>query len=300
MTTKVFLGGISPDTTSESIRDHFEKYGPVTDTVAMMKDGKPRGFGFVTFESVESVDAMFSDGEQNLDGRVIECKVATREGTMGDPAARNAGGYGGGYNGKGGGGGKGKDSYGGGGTPYYQFDSYGSDSKGGGGKGGKGGGGFKGGGGKGGGGGKDVGRTNKIFVGGLSSTTTNDMLADYFGVFGSLVDHVVMVDKATGKPKGFGFVQYEDPESVDAVLADYANHQIDGKWIEVKRAQPAEALSSPSGGGKFGGGGFYGGGPPPSSYASYGVVNPYNSYGPATTKGGGGYGKSRPQPYGKY
>merc|ERR1719181_2377877 len=52
------------------------------------------------------------------------------------------------------------------------------------------------------------------------------------------------MDKLTGKPRGFGFVVFENTVHVDKVMQDYNNHRIDGKWVEVKRATPQEQASS--------------------------------------------------------
>lgn len=85
----------------------------------------------------------------------------------------------------------------------------------------------------------------KIFVGGLTPSTTLEMLTRYFSKYGSIVDSVVMMDKLTGKPRGFGFVVFEHSSFVEEVMNDYKDHRVDGKWVEVKRAtrqeQPAPA-----------------------------------------------------------
>eukprot|EP00930_Biecheleria_cincta_P104878 TRINITY_DN9733_c0_g1_i1.p1 TRINITY_DN9733_c0_g1~~TRINITY_DN9733_c0_g1_i1.p1 ORF type:complete len:778 (+),score=147.20 TRINITY_DN9733_c0_g1_i1:96-2336(+) len=82
----------------------------------------------------------------------------------------------------------------------------------------------------------------KVFVGGLTPATTLDQFMSYFSQYGRITDAVVMADKLTGKPRGFGFVVFEYMDNVDAVIRDYAKHRIDGKWVEVKRASP-EALN---------------------------------------------------------
>merc|ERR1712100_273152 len=56
---------------------------------------------------------------------------------------------------------------------------------------------------------------HKVFVGGLATECSDEEFVEYFAQFGNLVDHIVMRDKATGKPRGFGFVQYDDPAAVD-------------------------------------------------------------------------------------
>jgi len=84
-------------------------------------------------------------------------------------------------------------------------------------------------------GGKAAGSGNKLFVGGLGECSDEELVA-YFSQFGTLVDHVVMKDKANGRPRGFGFVTYDDPAALDTIMSMYSEHQIGGKWIEVKRA----------------------------------------------------------------
>jgi len=83
----------------------------------------------------------------------------------------------------------------------------------------------------------------KIFVGGLTQGTTLEMLTTYFSQYGPITDAVVMSDKITGKPRGFGFCVFETVAVVDAVLDDYLKHRIDGKWVDVKRATPQPAPS---------------------------------------------------------
>lgn len=80
----------------------------------------------------------------------------------------------------------------------------------------------------------------KVFIGGLSAESSEGDLLRYFQRYGRIVDLVVMQDKATGKPRGFGFVQYDDPRSVDDIMRAYDTHQINGKWVEVKRATPED------------------------------------------------------------
>jgi RNA-binding protein Musashi len=79
----------------------------------------------------------------------------------------------------------------------------------------------------------------KIFVGGLSSEVTEKEFGDYFSKFGNVKDAVVMVDRNTGSSRGFGFITFEKEETVDKVLN--AEHEIKGKYVEIKRAEPREA-----------------------------------------------------------
>ncbi|EMR66014.1 putative nuclear polyadenylated rna-binding protein [Eutypa lata UCREL1] len=79
-------------------------------------------------------------------------------------------------------------------------------------------------------------KTSKIFVGGVSQETTEQEFKDYFAQFGRVVDATLMMDKDTGRPRGFGFVTFESEAGVDACLSTHL--EIHGKPIEVKKAQP--------------------------------------------------------------
>ncbi|XP_049412248.1 uncharacterized protein LOC125875189 isoform X2 [Solanum stenotomum] len=72
----------------------------------------------------------------------------------------------------------------------------------------------------------------KLFVGGISWMTTKESLREYFSKFGQVADSVVMYQKISGMPLGFGFVTYADPEIADKVLKE--DHTIDGKKVDVK------------------------------------------------------------------
>ncbi|KAF2478221.1 RNA-binding domain-containing protein [Lindgomyces ingoldianus] len=102
-------------------------------------------------------------------------------------------------------------------------------------------------------------RTSKIFVGGVSQEATEEDFKNFFKQFGRVVDATLMMDKDTGRPRGFGFVTFDGDAAVDATLQGPL--QILGKPIEVKRAQPRgnmrdgeeEKKFGGRGGGKFGG-----------------------------------------------
>ncbi|XP_073291723.1 uncharacterized protein [Primulina huaijiensis] len=76
----------------------------------------------------------------------------------------------------------------------------------------------------------------KIFIGGLSRETTLDTFVKYFGKYGEITDSVIMKDRFTGRPRGFGFITYADPAVVDTVIAE--THIINGKQVEIKRTIP--------------------------------------------------------------
>ncbi|KAG6027335.1 hypothetical protein E4U41_000961, partial [Claviceps citrina] len=79
-------------------------------------------------------------------------------------------------------------------------------------------------------------KTSKIFVGGVSQETTDQEFRDYFAQFGRVVDATLMMDKDTGRPRGFGFVTFESEAGVEACID--VPLEIHGKPVEVKRAQP--------------------------------------------------------------
>ncbi|KAJ0751366.1 putative RNA recognition motif domain, nucleotide-binding alpha-beta plait domain superfamily [Helianthus annuus] len=90
-----------------------------------------------------------------------------------------------------------------------------------------------------------VGRTKKIFVGGLPSTITENDFKSYFDQFGTITDVVVMYDHNTQRPRGFGFITYDSEEAVDRVLYK-TFHELNGKMVEVKRAVPKEMSPGPN------------------------------------------------------
>lgn len=79
-------------------------------------------------------------------------------------------------------------------------------------------------------------RTSKIFVGGVSQDANEQDFKEYFTQFGRVVDATLMIDKDTGRPRGFGFVTFDSEAAVEATLQ--GDLQILGKPIEVKKAQP--------------------------------------------------------------
>ncbi|EPS72088.1 g-strand specific single-stranded telomere-binding protein 1 [Genlisea aurea] len=76
----------------------------------------------------------------------------------------------------------------------------------------------------------------KIFIGGLAKDTSLDTFVKYFGKYGEITDSVIMKDRQTGRPRGFGFITYAEPAVVDVVIAE--THIINGKQVEIKRTIP--------------------------------------------------------------
>ncbi|KAF8399769.1 hypothetical protein HHK36_015639 [Tetracentron sinense] len=82
----------------------------------------------------------------------------------------------------------------------------------------------------------------KIFIGGLARETTPAQFTKHFGKYGEITDSVIMKDRKSGQPRGFGFVTYGDPSVVDKVIQD--THIINGKQVEIKRTIPKGTIGS--------------------------------------------------------
>ncbi|KAJ3838112.1 hnRNP A1-gamma isoform [Lentinula raphanica] len=79
-------------------------------------------------------------------------------------------------------------------------------------------------------------RNTRFFVGGLAPTTTSESMKEFFTTYGKVVDATVMLDRETGRSKGFGFVTFEDANNAEQLIGK--NIVLDEKQIEVKMAQP--------------------------------------------------------------
>jgi len=163
LNSKLFIGGLSWDTTDEGLRNYFSEFGKVEDcTILRDADGRSRGFAFLTFEDPSSVNAVMVR-DHVLDGKTIDPKRAI-------PREEHL-------------------------------------------------------------------RNTRYFVGGLSHATTSDSMRAFFSAYGKVVDCTVMVDRETGRSKGFGFVTFEDASNTDQLIGS-AGLILDDKPIEVKVAQP--------------------------------------------------------------
>ena len=78
----------------------------------------------------------------------------------------------------------------------------------------------------------------KMFIGGLNWDTSEQRLREYFSQYGEIIDLTIMRDGNTGRSRGFGFLTFLDPRSVDDALQ--SQHVLDGKVIDPKRAIPKE------------------------------------------------------------
>ena len=94
--------------------------------------------------------------------------------------------------------------------------------------------------------------STRLFVGNLSFNTTQNQLQDLFAVHGTVVEVDVIMDKFSGRPRGFGFVTMETKEAATAAIQALNGKEIDGRALTVNEARPREERPRPSGG--YGGG----------------------------------------------
>ncbi|MDO8497284.1 MAG: RNA-binding protein [bacterium] len=88
---------------------------------------------------------------------------------------------------------------------------------------------------------------NKLFVGSLPWSITNDTLRDLFAEFGEITEAIVITDRDTGRSKGFGFVTFTNEEDTKKALVMHGK-DIEGRPIVVNVARPREARDNRGGG----------------------------------------------------
>jgi cold-inducible RNA-binding protein len=88
---------------------------------------------------------------------------------------------------------------------------------------------------------------SKLFVGNLSFNTTENDLQDTFAAHGTVVEANLMMDRTTGRPRGFGFVTMSSDEEAQTAMAALNGKSIDGRALTVNVARPRE--ERPAGGG---------------------------------------------------
>lgn len=116
--------------------------------------------------------------------------------------------------------------------------------------------------------------SSKLFVGNLSYSTGEAELRRAFEPIGALRSVAIITDRMTGRPRGFGFVEFERTDDAERAISSLDGQQVDGRTISVTVARERERSGGP------GGGGYRGSSPPRAP--SYGAdAAPYN--------GGGGY-----------
>lgn len=218
---KLFIGGLQASTSEKTVTTYFEKYGEIE----LVSNKNQRGFVFVTFKQPACAEAVLLQHKHIIDGKLVEVKKALQKDENYVPGASY---HNNGYN---------SPSYYRPGPmypqqvplPYYNpypyypspvptyaipkapeeldeltVTSFPQDA-------------------------------NKLFVGGLHPKTTQEDLKEYFSSFGTVDDVTIMIDNATQKPRGFGFITFTS-ENVAKMCLEQTQHTILGKSVDVKTA----------------------------------------------------------------
>ncbi len=94
----------------------------------------------------------------------------------------------------------------------------------------------------------------KLYVGNLSFSVNDEELQQAFSSFGNVISARIVIDKMSGRSKGFGFVEFEDDAGADSAISKMDGQEIGGRPVRVSEAKPQEDRPRREGGG-FGGGG---------------------------------------------
>lgn len=205
---KIFVGGLSWQTTEETLRYHFEQYGEVS-TVEVMRDrntGDPRGFAFVVFKEDATVELILSSGPHEINHKIVDVKRAQARGQAPPSIHKNQeGGAGGGADGGSGGAGGGGDTSQSNRKPNEPTPEQ---------------------------------LQNKVFVGGLPLHIDKDGMSQFFSQYGPVTDAIVMMDHVNSRSRGFGFVTFENGSGGAQLALAAQPVYIDGKYVEIKLATP--------------------------------------------------------------
>ncbi|XP_070542122.1 DAZ-associated protein 1-like isoform X7 [Ptychodera flava] len=178
---KVFVGGLSWESSQDSLRQHFAKFGEVVDCVIMTDPvtQRSRGFGFVKFKDPTCVETVLSSGPHILDGRTIDPKACTPRSQQ--QKSRQTGSF--------------------------------------------------------------TGRVKKVFIGGIPPNCNEDDINNFFSQFGKVTEFIMMYDQQQKRPRGFGFLSFENEDIVEKVCS-IRYHTINGKTVECKKAEPRDSRPS--------------------------------------------------------
>ena len=89
---------------------------------------------------------------------------------------------------------------------------------------------------------------NRLFVGNLSYQTTENDLQDYFSPAGVVTSVNLMIDKVTGKSRGFAFIEFATPEEASKAVEQFHNQEFQGRTLTVNVARPREERAPRYGG----------------------------------------------------
>jgi RNA recognition motif-containing protein len=122
-----------------------------------------------------------------------------------------------------------------------------------------------------------------IYVGNLPYTTTEEELREQASQYGELTSCTIIIDRETGRSRGFGFIEMANEDEAEALIEGLNGSNMGGRMLTVNKARPRAPRGGGGGGGYGGGGGGYGGGG--GGYGGGG-----GGYGGGRGGGGGGYG----------
>ena len=133
---------------------------------------------------------------------------------------------------------------------------------------------------------------NKLYVGNLAYSVRDEDLQQAFAQFGTVASAKVMMDRETGRSKGFGFVEMGSDAEAQSAINGMNGQSIDGRAVVVNEARPREERPGGfgGGGGRSGGGGYGGGGRSGGGGGGYGGGGGGYGGGGGGRSGGGGYG----------
>jgi len=97
--------------------------------------------------------------------------------------------------------------------------------------------------------------SKKLFVGGLAWATTDEGLGQAFEAHGEVTEAKVILDRETGRSRGFGFVTFSEAADADAAISSMDGSDLDGRPIRVNEAQQRSRGGGGGGGGNSGGAG---------------------------------------------
>jgi RNA-binding protein Musashi len=212
---KIFVGGLSWQTTEESLQFHFEQFGPVA-SVDVMRDrntGDPRGFAFVVFRDASTIDLVMNEEKHEINHKIVDVKRAQARGQA-PPSIH-------------GGGDRDSNSFGNNNSSNNPNENQGNRQ-------------FN---------NQHNNRNqqqqltpeqlhNKVFVGGIPPHIDRDGLKEIFEEFGPVVDAIVMVDQVTNRSRCFGFVTFENGSNGAQKAIEKQPLNIQGRHVEVKLATP--------------------------------------------------------------
>ena len=129
---------------------------------------------------------------------------------------------------------------------------------------------------------------NKLYVGNLPYSVRDEDLQQSFGQFGAVTSAKVMMERDTGRSKGFGFVEMGSDAEAQAAITGMNGQPLGGRSVVVNEARPMEARPPRTGGFGGGGGGYGGGGSGGGGYGGGGSGGGERSGGSGYGGGGGG------------